>query len=318
MPLNLCSKTMKIVLFCLFFLAIIVQATNIDTISVLLVGRHNSGKSSLINQLCQKKVVDINSKFSDIQKYDFNPVSDYEINYRIKFYDTPGLYYNEMMTYDVLNKIGQITEIDVIIICIDLSEKLHDDTDIFKLLKTTFGAYIIKNTIIVFTKGDIVTTNTLIAKKRYDAINTKKMSYLIADNTKLANYKILHAIIETGRYAWQKQVPVPYNLNGCYTSCEMPKVILYYYQGYEKPNINYKVLTTEELVEWQKIKNYIKYNMTYIAVEVYECKAKFSEDFNYCNREKPVVSVRQKNVKDNVIISKIIFEDVIKMINQHI
>lgn len=309
---------MKIILLCLL-LVLVVRSTSIDTINVLLIGRANSGKSTLINQICQKEIVNKSTKSQEIHKYDFNPALDYEINYSIKFHDTPGLYSSEMETYDVLNKIGQITEIDVIVICIDLSEKLYDDNDMFKLLKTTFGAYVIKNTIIVFTKGDIVSTNTAIAKKRYNAINSKKIPYLVADNTKLANYKILHAITETGRYVWQNKMPVSYDLNACYKgSCVMPKIILYDYDEYLKPNTSYKPLTSAEKKEWLKIKNYIRYNIPYISVDIFKCSMVYYADRVYCNKEKPIISVQSQNAQDHVIISKIKFEDVIKVIYENI
>lgn len=302
----------------IFICCILVIESNVDVINVLLIGQENSGKSSLINQIAQTNLVNIDDKSLKINNYNFNPSTDYDLNYRINFMDTPGLYFNEFRTYHILNEIGQINNIDVIIVCIDLSEKLSDDNEIIKLLKTTYGINFIKKAIIVFTKVDIIPNNNIIAKKRYEGIITKKMPYLIADNSILANYKILQSIIETGRYSWNNKLPIPYELNTCYLGkCIKPKITLYYFGI--KPDAHYKFLSKEENLEWEKIKNYVKYNMPYVITSEYICS---SYDTNIgCSaardNKRPVIFMYDG--ENYIFLTKITinFEKAINIINEH-
>jgi len=149
-------------------------------------GKTGVGKSSLINILLNDtiaKVNDFDTGTYSIQKYSINK---YGQNFNI--YDTPGLFDPNIKMDKIFQQIGNLNSINVFLICYDISEKRFtlQDKEVFEILKYQYTDNIIKNSVIVFTKSNLVNINNLeeIAKNRYSKINMQvPMIYAYDNNT---------------------------------------------------------------------------------------------------------------------------------------
>jgi tRNA modification GTPase len=143
-----------------------------EGLSVVIVGKPNVGKSSLLNELVMEKraiVTDVPGTTRDV-------IEEY-INIEgipIKIIDTAGI----RETEDVVEKIGverskeKIEDADLIIIVLDLSRELdNDDKDIIKYIKD-------KKYLVILNKSDL---KTVLNK---DEISSLESKYIIETSTK--------------------------------------------------------------------------------------------------------------------------------------
>lgn len=262
-----------------------------DTINVLLIGKIDSGKTRLINNLATYTLAN-EGQTRKINTITLNPETKYEIGYRIKFYDTPGLWsMTSRTTYDILYDIGQIKEVDVVILCFDLTINPGDDITTLNLIKSTYEPWIVNKMLIVYTRGDITDNGEKLKDTRYSGLLSKNIPRFVSYNTQLSNHKILQKIVEIGKYSKYNILPVPYTLNKCYSG-ECTKLVITLY-GCLNIHRECKILFNDIKIEWIKIKNYVRNNMPNAVVDIYDCSTYVGYDNHFCKtfEYKPAIKI---------------------------
>lgn len=193
----------KYLIFCIFIVQVV------HSIDVIVVGRSNIGKTTLIKSLTSSKITDWYEwcdKTKTIKLY----TSEYiQYNQKINFYDTPGLTGN---IDDVIHVIGQTKSIDLMIICVDLLEST-DDKKLFETLKKAYGPYIMKYAMIIFTKGNNINDSNTIAMKKYLSLDVDIPYHLVLNNSKDL---LIKQIIQTTQWIWKYNDTQSYQLKNNY------------------------------------------------------------------------------------------------------
>jgi len=271
---------------------LLLQLVVCEEINVLVVGKSGAGKSSLINFL-------IGAPIAKVSHYDTGTtqVQSYQYYYAhyghtITYYDTPGLFDNNLDMNTILHNIGQIKAVDLILICMDLSQArmYEDDFLIIKTLKTKYGPYIMKHALLIFTKANNIKNADIVARQRYQALEIVIPYILISDsyyetsngyrsfNEKLVHLgkslnefhvealvrrNIIHErVIQETRAIWQYDVQKSYELN------------YFYKQGQVRPELIFYIISTKtiDLDYWKIFTHKLKKEVPYIIPKYIECK----------------------------------------------
>lgn len=142
----------------------------------MVIGKAGTGKSTLINNIIGKNVATI-SKYETGTYY----VHEYYHNINgkvIKFIDTPGFMDGTFDNNYVIKQIKNYVNIDVILLCHDISQSrvLNEDIELLDILSDNFGNEILRYIHVVFTKSNMVKDNNLALKifnKYYKRCNGK-------------------------------------------------------------------------------------------------------------------------------------------------
>lgn len=127
---------------------------------VALIGRPNTGKSTLINALVGEKIAIISDKPQTTRSLIKGIVTD--PNYQILIVDTPGIHKPKTTLGARLNDLSQeaISDVDVVAMCFPANQKIGPGDkfilDQFRTLK--------KPKIAVVTKSDLISKNSLLEK----------------------------------------------------------------------------------------------------------------------------------------------------------
>jgi len=155
-------------------------------------GKAGAGKSSLVNFLLDAPIAHIgeyNTGTFDVNTYKIN-----KYNKNFVIYDTPGLFDVNIDMNQVTKRIGAIEKINIVLICYDISQPrlFRDDVETFEKIKMQYGTNILKHSLLVFTKSNLVGNNLeQIATARYNKINVQIPTIFAHDNTTLEWREVL-------------------------------------------------------------------------------------------------------------------------------
>jgi len=158
-------------------------------------GKAGAGKSTLVNNLLDAPLAKIGEGTTGTFNIDTYKLHKY--GYEFIIYDTPG-FFDEENNIDIAKEIGSIQKINIVLLCYDLNQPrlYQDDLNTFSEIKKNYGNDILKHSILVFTKSNLVKNLEFINKTRYDKININiPMANAYDNTTELWREKLWYIIL---------------------------------------------------------------------------------------------------------------------------